>query len=34
MPEPNLMKFFVAGEGGTSSLLATALYPQFADNRQ
>lgn len=34
MPEMNFMTFFLTDEGGTSSLLATALDPQFEDDRQ
>jgi hypothetical protein len=35
MSDTNLMKFFVAREGGTTSLLATAFDPQqFKDERQ
>jgi hypothetical protein len=34
MAEPNLMKFFISREDGTSSLLATALDPELGDNRQ
>ncbi len=34
MQSPNLMKFFVTDEDGTSALFATAFDPQLADNRQ
>jgi hypothetical protein len=34
MPAPNYLKFFVTDEVGTSSLLATAVDPQFAHHGQ
>jgi hypothetical protein len=34
MSDANLMTFFLTDEGGTSSLLATALDPRFEDDRQ
>lgn len=34
MPDPNFLKFFVTDEVGTTSLLASALDPQFAHQGQ